>query len=447
MEFTEKLTQFIENMRRRKLDSELRVQFQKALLDYLSVVITGSQTDTGQKVAAYFKQYDYHGTSSIVGHESKLSAIHAAFVNATSAHCLDFDDGHTAGSVHPGTVIFPVVFALAEKEKVIDIDDIIKAVIVGYEVTIHVSSVIHPASRNNGYHNTSAAGVFGAAAATSYMLNAGPGEIAGAFGNALSFAGGTFSFLKSGSEIKRIHPGIAARDGIISAELALVGLPGPDRIFEKDGGAFDVLARGNINETLSNKMLGQQFEFMNIYFKPYPACRHLHVVMDALEQLKEQHQISFQQIKQVKIGVNQLTLQHIHKDIYSMLDAQMSLPYSTAVVLIDEAITVDSFNLDRPDLNIINDLMDKVDVYFDEDCELVYPQKRKAKIVLELVSGDQYSMTYDGVKGEPPNVMLIHELEQKLRTNCQQIIRKQDMDAVLDQVHQLDLKHLMKSLS
>lgn len=441
MNFTEKLASFTVQMRNMEIDPQVIEQYQKLCLDYLCAAITGAQTDVGKNVFQYFKSFDHEQSVSVIGHQSALSYLHAAFVNGTSAHCLDFDDGHTQGSVHPGSVIFPAVLAVAEKRKSHP-DDIVRATIVGYEITIRVASAMHPFSRQNGYHNTPVAGVFGAAAAVSYLLDADMKQVEGALGNASSFAGGTFAFLGSGSELKRIHPGIAARDGIIAAEMVLRNVDGPKNIFEKPGGVFDIFARGKINHTVVEVPIGDELEFMNVYFKAYPCCRHLHVVIDAIKKLKNQHQITPDQVTKIVVGVNRVTSYHEHRTCASLLDAQMSLPYAAAVALIDKNVTVKSFNLERVDKRKILALMQRVSVYEDETCEKLYPQKRKTKVTIHMKEGEVFRISYDKVKGEPPNPMSMQDVENKIQENCNDLIGETKVRQLIERVRNLDVLDL-----
>lgn len=443
IKFTESLADFILDMRSKSLEKKYLEQIQIVILDFLCAAYAGSKTETAKLVFNYFKGIDKSQTSSVLGFNKKLSHLNAAFVNGTIAHALDFDDGHTKGSVHPGSVIIPAVFAVAER-KLSDNNDIIKAIIVGYEVTILVSSIMHPSSRTAGYHNTPVAGIFGAVSAVSYLLNLDKNHIIGALGSAISFAGGTFTFLGSGSEIKRLHPGIAARDAIISAELAKNNFLGPNKVFERENGAFQVFARGQINQQFIGFQLGETFEFMNLYFKPYPCCRHLHVIIDAVQKLKQEQLYSIDKIESIHIGVNKVTSYHNHKQIESLLDAQMSIPYVTAVALLDKQVTVQSFNIKRRDRFKIEQIMNKVNVFEDEECEKVYPLKRKTNISIKKSNEKIYSISYDGVKGEPPCPMGIDDVKRKFRMNCIDVLQEEKIEEIITKVQNLAFSDLLK---
>ncbi len=62
-----------------------------------------------------------------------------------------------------------------------------------------------------------------------------------AFGLAASAAGGLFAFVQGG-EVKRLHPGHAAREGLFAARLAARGVAGPPGVLECRDGFFHAFA-------------------------------------------------------------------------------------------------------------------------------------------------------------------------------------------------------------
>src|SRR5699024_2092217 len=252
---TLKVADFIEKFSTKSsgIEGELKAQVRKLFLDFLSVTMVGSKSPVSQKLFSYLKTGIEEQGSIVIIHNSRtIYYKNAAFINGTSAHALDFDDGYTQGSVHIGSVVFPTVLAMAEKNKNSS-EEIFRAIIVGYEVIIRVASMIHPYSREHGYHNTTVAGIFGAVGVVSSLLKLNKEQIIGALGNALSFTSGTFAFLHSGSDIKRLHPGIAAFNGITATELAKHEILGPENIFERNFGLFDVFSNRKFNKSENEK--------------------------------------------------------------------------------------------------------------------------------------------------------------------------------------------------
>lgn len=441
MNFTEQLAFFILSMHEKKLDEDLYTEFKKLYLDYLCASLLGSQTEVGRKVFDYYHEFDKSEVASVFGHSTRLSHINAAFVNGTSAHCLDFDDGYTKGSFHPGAVIFSAALAVAEKYRSSK-EDVIRSVIVGYEISIRIASIIHPASREKGFHNTPVAGIFGASAAVSFLLGSNHEQIVSAFGNALSFAGGTFAFLGSGSEVKRIHPGKAASEGIIAAELANKGLTGPSNIFEKKDGVFEVISRNKINKSLLDTPLGETFEIKKVYIKLYPCCRHLHVVIDAIKKAKKDFGLSWDHIQDIQIGVNKISSYHCHKVFQSMLDAQMSIPFVVATALLDGDISVKSFEHESMNRAEIRQLVELINVLEDEECEKVYPEKRKTNLIIKTKTNETVQLSYDGVKGEYPNPISLTGVESKFLNNCMDVLGENLANQILSKVRELDFLNM-----
>src|SRR5690606_39131550 len=149
-------------------------------------------------------------------------------------------------------------------------------------------------------------------------------------GIAGSFTSGLFSFLGSGSEMKRLHPGKAAKDAILAVKLAEHGISGPTDILENQNGVFKAFANNDIKEKNLLADLGNRFLIHEIYFKPYPCCRHLHSAIDAVYHLKEKSSLDINEIKSINVGVNEIAYLHRHKNCRTLLDAQMSLPHAIA---------------------------------------------------------------------------------------------------------------------
>ena len=102
---------------------------------------------------------------------------------------------------------------------------------------------------------------------------------------------GDVEFLGEGADIKRIHPGKAARDGVLCAELGRRRITGPTRVLEGKNGFFKAFVESKVNWERLMLDLGTRCEIEDIYFKPYPCCRHLHPIMDGIQTLKEKHRI------------------------------------------------------------------------------------------------------------------------------------------------------------
>lgn len=436
MKATADLARFVANCQQRIVTEKDEQQVRRILVDYFCAVVTGAQTETSKLLRHYLIENEGTGARTVIGTDVTLSAANAAFANATSAHCLDFDDGHTHGSIHPAAPIIPAILAVAE-ERSSTPEQVVRAIIVGYEVTLRIAATTHPHSRKRGFHNTPIAGIFGAAASVCSLYEASVETIESALGVAASFAGGLFAFLGTGSEVKRLHPGQAARDGVHAAKLAIAGLHGPKGVLEGDNGFFEAFA-GKINEQRFYDQLGEALEIHNIYFKPYPCCRHLHVVIDAITLLKERHNIKMDDIASVHIGVNQIAAMHNHTECNTLLDAQMSLPYASVLALLHDGLQVDLFQPAKTRAAVAPHLQ-KLHIYVHDQADHMYPNYRAADVKIETTAGETFDVFVDNPLGEPTTPLSDAQIAQKFIVNCAPILGEQQATARVEALLNGDL--------
>lgn len=436
VQVTQRLANHVASVMGMQLNDELVHQVKRVFLDYICTAITGSDTEVSRLVYHSIQEIEGEGKYNVIGHEKGLSITNAAFINGTSAHCLDLDDGHSAGSIHPATVVLPAVLAAAQKTKP-TFERLVKATIIGYDVCLRISSAMHPSSRKRGFHNTPVAGIFGATAAVSVLYEFKEEDIQNAFGIAASFAGGLFAFLGTGSEVKRIHPGKAARDALLAVELTAKGLSGPKSVLECENGVFQAFAGDEIFLDRLFKDIGEQYEIMNIYFKPYPCCRHLHSSVDAVYELKDRFQFKLEEISSIRVGVNNIAYLHRHKEFHSLLDTQMSLPFAVVASLIHPMLEIPHFNPMNAD-ETTNNLVQLVEVYIDEDANNVYPKERLAKLEILLKNGEILHSTVRNPLGEPDNPLSDEKLEQKALVNCTPVIGEEKTRRIIDQIKNME---------
>ncbi|MFP7298282.1 MmgE/PrpD family protein [Neobacillus niacini] len=430
---TDALAAYIIDSQQKEFDSEVVHKFKRALMDYVCAAITGSNMPVPNSLLEYLKQIDSSEISSVTGKSMKLSPLNAALVNGTSAHSLDFDDGHTHGSIHIGTVVFPAIFAVAEQYSSSQ-EEFIKAAIIGYEIAGRLSAALHPNVWKRGYHNTPVIGIFGATAAVCVLLKANKEQILDALGHAGSFSGGLFEFLGEGADIKRIHPGKAARDAILSAELALKGITGPKKVFEGKNGFVRAFADNNINLERLYLGLHTEYEISKIYFKPYPCCRHLHGPIDGTLELLTLNQIDVNNIDRIEVGTYKVGANHKHKEVNHLLDAQMSIPCAVALALVYGEVSINTFEDSKVQSEQVQNLINKVDVTADERCEESYPKHRPAIITITMKDGTEYRQYVEDPKGESNYPLTDKELEAKFVNNCLGILTKDEVDQVLNAI-------------
>jgi 2-methylcitrate dehydratase PrpD len=411
--------------------------FKRALLDYLATSITGSQEPVSQHMLEYLASVDDSRTAAVIGTAQRLSVLNAALLNGTSTHALDFDDGHTHASAHPAGPNFPAVLAVAE-QKGLDAKRVVLATVMGYDVMLRVSSAIHPASALRGWHNTPVTGVLGAAAGVSKLIGNDEEQTLFALGMAGSFAGGLFEFLGEGADIKRIHPGKAARDGILCAELGKRRITGPMHVLEGKHGFFKAFVDNAVNYERLLDGLGSRYEIEDAYFKPYPCCRHLHPIMDGIVTLKRKHHINPAQVERIEAGSYAVGARHDHTSWEALLDAQMSMPCAAALALIEDDVTSPSFKPGRIDRPEVQRMIPQVKVYVDAQTDQHYPKRRGGVVTLVMKDGARFTERVLDPKGEGENPMSDADLDRKFLSNCEPIVGKDKCQRLLEAVWGFD---------
>lgn len=396
--------------------------FRRALLDYLTCAVAGSRMESTRIVLDYLQSWDRSTEAAVLASPHRLAAQNAAFVNGAATHGLDFDDGMTRGSVHPAGSIFPALLAMAEKLGS-SADDLIAAGVAAYDVTLRIASTVHPHSSRRGFHNTPTAGVFGAAAGVARLMKLDAATTLNALGLAGSFSGGLRAYLQDGADVKRIHPGKAARDGIVCAELAKRGLSGPAQVIEGRYGFVQAVAGGEGDWARLTGALGERYEICDVYFKPYPACRHFHAALDAVRTIGRRTPFKPEEVAAVKIGLYEAgAAGHDQKSAQTLLEAQMSAPVTTALAMAFGNVTVSSFdraNLERAD---VQRLIGLTEVHVDAECERIYPRQRSGVAQVQLKDGRVLEERVLDPKGEGGNPMSDDDLAEKFSSNCAPLI-------------------------
>ena len=209
-----------------------------------------------------------------------------------------------------------------------------------------------------GWHPTTLFGYLNAAAIAGRIFGLNEDKMINAIGLAYHQTGGAGAGVADGALAKRMGPGLAARVGIISAEMAERGITGERDPLEGNHGIFKMYMGGDYDPVRLTQDLGKVFEGVNIGDKPYPCCGFTHAAVDAVLSLQVKHKIDPAKIKEVTVAGGESTYElsqppEVKRKPRSTIDAQFSVPYVVAVALLYGKITVDDFTgaaIKRPEV-------------------------------------------------------------------------------------------------
>ncbi|MGL4286226.1 MAG: MmgE/PrpD family protein [Phreatobacter sp.] len=314
------------------------------LLDTLGAALAGAAQPEPQAVlGAGAALYGAEGPAPVWGSRRRIPPALAALVNGTAAHALELDDA--SGCDHSGAVVVPAVLAaLAEAPQATE-QDLIAAIVAGYDLGRRVMEAAggYDAHNGAGWHSTGTCGVFGAAIAVARLWRL-PVDIATqALGIAGSYASGNWSFLQDGAMTKRLHPGHAAASGLMAAALARHGMTGPGHVFDAPWGGFlATYAREAAQPEALTRDLGSFWRIHRSSIKPYASCRGTHAAVEAALELRRD--LPADSVAGIEVGVHPTIVRMCGgTSVASLVDAQMSLPYAVAVAWLHGDASLPSF--------------------------------------------------------------------------------------------------------
>ena len=350
-----------------------------SVLDTAAAAVGGSRSDLAERVRRQMRHiYGTEGPASVWGQATGCPGPAAAFLNGWSGHVLELDDVHTRSKTHIGTVVVPAAWAMAQAAGR-DGRELLLAVICGYETAARIGMGFGVSShRNRGWHATSTAGVFGAAAACGRLLGLSPERMAAALGLAGAQSFGTWAFLEDGADNKALHPARAAASGYEAACLAASGVRGPLHILDSaDGGLYTAMTDAP-EPAAVDRELGTAWEITRVDRKPYPCCRSTHCAIDAALALRQTGSCRAEEVESVLIRTYQVGFRQCGESRGSRLprtpiEAKFSTPYAVACALLRGHVTVEDFTPERIADPAVQALLRRVTVVPEERFTAVYP--------------------------------------------------------------------------
>jgi 2-methylcitrate dehydratase PrpD len=451
---TRTLVHFSHTLNPRDLSGEVVERAKYLLLDYLGVTIAGSLMESSQPIYKMIARSSSSGSCSLFGAATQTSPESAALANGTAAHSVELDDTHQAGSIHPGVVMFSTAIALAEIQPDIACGQFVSAVVAGYEVAARLAMALQPKLHYElGFHPTPTCGVFGSAVTAGKLLHLSEEQMLSAVGIAGSMAAGSLEFLADGTWTKRLHPGLAAQNGILAVKLAAQNFRGPATILEGRDGFLRAYSR-NSKPNLVTQNLGKDFEIMRTSLKPHACCRYMQSPIDGLIELAVKHDIHPDQVARVEVAVLEAGWPLVclpRKRKYSptnVVDAQFSMPFGAAVALSDRAAGLDQFIGDRFHSPQIKNLMRKVVLQKDKRIEKNFPEEWPAIVQVHLQDGKRFEKRVRYPKGDPENPMTWQELSAKFHSLAVRVFPKTRCDQIIGSVREMnspsDLRKIWK---
>ncbi len=388
----------------------------RAIVDTVGVAFAGSRTPQAIAARNYAEAEYGRGPAAIIGDHRLLTPRGGAFVNAVSAHALDFDDTCYAGICHGSAVIFPAVLATGQSKNCSG-EDLIRAFAIGSEVAYALGDYLGNDVYYRGWFNTSMLGAVGAAAGVAALLNLGEQATAAAISNAMSHCGGSRSIL--GSNFKPIMAGQAAALGVESAYLAASGLSASPDVLEHRFGLAALTGADTQSGQQPFVDLGQPWRMIKpgLAVKRYPVCSAAQASIEAALFLSKAYGIDADDIEIVDCFVPHLvgiSLPYIRPQ--NGTEAQFSLPFAVACALTHGGLTHHHLAGQAYEDLPIKQLAERVVMHvLDEEADPLAKelQPEGARVVFTTKRGNRLETTIAKAYGMPARPFSTETLEEK----------------------------------
>lgn len=191
----------------------------------------------------------------------KLPVAQVARVNAMLSDAAASDDSDLRNIVHAGTPLTAVSLAMAERLGASG-EDVLDAIVIGYEVAGRLSEPMTPGFRNRGFHGCLGAAM-AAAGAGARMLRLNAEQMAQTIAITAVSIGGLATAADT-SVAREYHAGLAAMHGVNAALAAQRGFKVEERILEAHQGFFE--AFGGVNGDAAGRLalagLGESWDIV-----------------------------------------------------------------------------------------------------------------------------------------------------------------------------------------
>jgi len=224
-----------------------------------------------------------------------------------------------------------------------------------------------------------------------------------------------------GFTVKIIQGGQAASSGLTASGLARAGITGAPYVLEGselNGGFTQITIDGEPALDRITDRLGEHYTLMDVYFKPYTACRHTHGAAQAVLDLVRQNHFDPQEVETLDVHTYGIALLAVGKPISekaSFVTAQFSIPYVVSACLLDRELGPRQLTEARVADPVLLAFSEKVKVHCDDELNQVYPEKTSSRVEITFKGARKLVKQVDIPKGDPRNPMTLEDLVEKVK--------------------------------
>ena len=368
------------------LPEEVQARMRGCFVDLMGALLAGSMSEQFAVGLRLAESLYGNGDIAIVGSDKKFNFMGASTAMGHSSNAYDIDDGHNMTRAHPGTSFVGAILAAAYEHD-LTLKDFLTTMLVAYETTIRSGAAIM-----DYYNYAHSSGTFGAVG-----VAAGVGRIYGftkeQMNNVLSVAEFNAPLVPG---IRSVEYPSMNKDGVpfgvmigaLAIKAAQCGFTGNKNLLESDE------HRHYLDD------LGEKYEVMGLYFKPYPCCRWGHPAIDACVDTMKKNGIAYTDVEKVVIKTFKRATLLSKIEPKTADEAQYNIAYPIA-----SSIVYGDFGIDRVLNENLSDptvlaMMKRLSFEVDEELDSKFPAKRICRAEIYTKDGRVYTSPNCEPRGE-----------------------------------------------
>ncbi|MFD1214148.1 MmgE/PrpD family protein [Arthrobacter sp. GCM10027362] len=280
------------------------------LIDSLGNIAAGHRAQGNGAVMQLAARWGGAPEASVLVHGLRIPAQHAAMANAVMMRSYDFEaigaegPDRTQVAAHISGTTVPVALAVAERQGAGG-KDLLTALILGDDLASRLG-VASGFDVYGGQDNTGTINGLGGTAVAAKLMGLDREQLRNALGIVENQLAGTVANIFDQTLAFKLPMAFAARNAIVSAELAELGFTGPVDAIGGRHGFLDMYCAQPAPEKITHR-LGEEF-YADCVIKPWASCRAAQPSLDACVRLATENQLDLDAIEQIRIHVTPRTL-------------------------------------------------------------------------------------------------------------------------------------------
>ena len=445
----QKLAYFVSSRSYNDLSNEAVRELKIRLLDSLGCAIGALK---GKPIKMLKEQLDDFGGNpliSLIG-GGKTAPDRAAFYNSALVRYLDFNDSYLAKNetCHPSDNIGSVLSAGQYSDR--SGKDFLTALAIAYQVQCRLSDVAPV--RDKGYDHT-VQGAYGTAAGAAFALGLDAQKTA----NAIAISATAYNALRvtrtgNLSNWKGLAFPSTGWTSTHSAFLAMRGITGPEEVFEGNKGFKETIS-GNFEIEWENENLEKVNQTI---IKKFNAEIHSQATLEGIQELILLYKFDPRDIVSIVLNTFDVAFNIIgggeegeKKNISTKEEADHSLPYMMAGLLLDGNVLPAQYLPERILQKDVQDLLQKVQVNQKKEYSDRFPNEMPCHISITLKDGTVLEIEkkdYQGFLTRPASWEMIVEKFNNLAAPFADEFLREEIITMVEELENYQISDLMALL-